>query len=176
MSQYRNRVLGWAEVPADQLMAHPDNWRIHSHHQQNAVEALVDQVGWVSPIIVNGNTGHVVDGHLRVLIALEKNEQEPLPVVYVDLEDDEERLMLASLDPTAQLAVTDKNKLAVLLLEMDNRSDTITGLMHTIAKRNKVSLRTEDGTPNPSIEIEPRLCVCAECGKVHYKTTGESKS
>lgn len=111
--RWRSRIVGHGEEKADQLLANPGNWRIHPIGQQQALSALLDQVGWVQDVVVNRKTGHVVDGHLRVHLALERNES--VPVVYVELSEEEERLVLAALDPLTGMAVTDDAKMQDLL-------------------------------------------------------------
>ncbi len=114
---WNNRIVGHGEEAPDQLLANPRNWRIHPKAQQEALEGLLGEVGWVQDVIVNRRTGHVVDGHLRVALAL--NRQEPsVPVVYVDIDEEEERLVLAALDPLAALAVTDSDQLLELLTDL----------------------------------------------------------
>ena len=68
--QWRNRIVGQGEEAPDQLLANPRNWRIHPKAQQDALVSVLDQVGWVQEIIVNQRTGYVVDGHLRVSLAI----------------------------------------------------------------------------------------------------------
>ena len=63
----------------------------------------MDSVGWVQDIIVNRRSGRLVDGRLRLTLALERGEP-AVPVVYVDLAPDKEALVLATLDPLAELA------------------------------------------------------------------------
>ena len=75
----------------DRLLASPANCRVHPKAQQEALAGVLDQVGWVQNVLGNQRTGHVVDGHLRVALAISRGE--PLgPVLYVDLSEDEERL------------------------------------------------------------------------------------
>lgn len=78
---------------------------------------MLDRVGWVQQVIVNQRTGHLLDGHLRVSLALKKNEA-TIPVVYVDVSPEEERLVLASLDPIAGLAGIDHEKQTELLAQV----------------------------------------------------------
>jgi ParB-like chromosome segregation protein Spo0J len=59
---------------------------------------MLDTVGWVQSVIVNRTTGYVVDGHLRVAMAISKGEA-LIPVSYVELDEAEENLVLAALDP-----------------------------------------------------------------------------
>ena len=95
---WANRIVGEGYEAPDQLLAAPDNWRIHPREQQEALEGVLDRVGWVTRIIVNKRTGHVIDGHLRVSLAISRGEP-TVPVTYVDLSDREEGLVLATLDP-----------------------------------------------------------------------------
>src|SRR5262245_5153725 len=96
------------------LVGNPKNWRLHPRHQSDAVTAALDRVGWVQPVIVNKRTGHLVDGHLRVALALSRDEV-TIPVSYVDLDEEEERLVLATLDPLGALAGQDEAALKGLL-------------------------------------------------------------
>tara|TARA_R110000787_G_scaffold28202_2_gene77103 strand:+ start:331 stop:882 length:552 start_codon:yes stop_codon:yes gene_type:complete len=115
---YENKIVGTGTEHPEQLLANPNNWRIHPKTQQDALESLLDDVGWVQNIIVNQRTGHVVDGHMRAAVAISRNETE-VPVVYVDLTDDEERKVLASLDPIGAMAATDKDAIIDLIASID---------------------------------------------------------
>ena len=112
-SPWRSRIVDHGSVKADSLIANPANWRIHPTGQQRTIAALLDKVGWVQDVVVNKRTGHVVDGHLRVSLAVTRNET--VPVVYVDLSEAEEKLVLASMDPITGMAVTDDGQLKALL-------------------------------------------------------------
>lgn len=112
-TRWQNRIIGEGMVDADQLLANPTNWRIHPKHQQAALTGVLDNVGWVQRVIVNQRTGHVIDGHLRASLAISRGEQ--VPVIYVDVDEDEERLILATLDPLAAMAATDAEMLEDLL-------------------------------------------------------------
>jgi DNA modification methylase len=96
------------------LVANPKNWRIHPKGQQDALGSVLDEVGWVQQVLVNRTTGNVVDGHLRVELAIGRDEP-AVPVLYVELSEEEEALVLASLDPLSAMAATDEDKLRELL-------------------------------------------------------------
>ncbi len=121
--KWRNRIVGHDEVDPEQLLANPKNWRIHPKEQQQALEGVLAQVGWVQDCIVNQRTGFVVDGHARVAMAITAGER--VPVVYVDLSEEEEALILATLDPLAAMAVTDKELLGDLLKNMEITNEAI---------------------------------------------------
>lgn len=111
---WQSRIVGEGEEAPDQLLANPDNYRIHPQHQQDVLAAVLDRVGWVQRVIVNKRSGRMVDGHARVALAISR-EEATVPVLYVDLSESEEALVLASLDPISALAVTDDSKLQELL-------------------------------------------------------------
>ncbi|MCY7417624.1 MAG: hypothetical protein LH650_03855, partial [Chloroflexi bacterium] len=50
-------------------------------------------MGWVQEVVVNNRTGYLVDGHLRAQLAISRDEA-TIPVVYVDLSEEEEALVL----------------------------------------------------------------------------------
>lgn len=118
--QWANRIVGHRVVDPDQLLANPHNWRIHVQLQQDAVKGALDTVGWVQSVVNNVRTGHLVDGHLRVALALRDHQM--VPVTDVDLSEAEERLILAELDSSTALAQPDPDKVDELLhlLDTDN--------------------------------------------------------
>lgn len=116
-TNWQNRIVGEGIEQPGQLLANPANWRVHPKHQQEALRAVLDAIGWVQRVIVNTETGHLIDGHLRVEQALKHNE--PVPVLYVKLSLDEEKAMLAALDPLSALATTDDEKLRELRKDME---------------------------------------------------------
>lgn len=120
-SRWKSRIVGQGAESPDQLVANPDNWRLHPALQQTAMTEALDQIGWIQQVIVNRTTGHVVDGHLRVELALQ-NEEPAVPVVYVELSEEEEKLALATLDPLGALADHDRSKLNEIasLLDREN--------------------------------------------------------
>jgi ParB-like chromosome segregation protein Spo0J len=130
---WQNRIIGHGEESPDQLLANPSNWRIHPRAQQDALATVLDSVGLVQSVVVNRRSGFVVDGHLRVAMAL-RSEQASIPVTYVDLSDEEERLVLASLDSIGAMAVPDKEKLAELLEGIDREDATIDALVRAVAE------------------------------------------
>lgn len=111
---WRSRVTRSTDEPPDQLLAHPDNWRIHPWYQQQALAHVIERVGVLAPVIVNDTTGHLVDGHLRVLLAL-RSEQPTIRVDHVELSPEEEAAALATLDTIADMAEIDATAYRQLL-------------------------------------------------------------
>ncbi len=128
--EWRSRIVGHGSEAPDQLVANPRNYRTHPKAQQDALEGVLNEVGWVQDVIVNQRTGHVVDGHARIAIAITR--QEPtVPVVYVDLDENEEGVILASLDPLAGMAGIDQEKLDQLLAEISVNDAALRAMLDT---------------------------------------------
>lgn len=129
MSAWRNRIVGYGEEAPDQLLAHPQNFRIHPGDQQDAMGGVLDEVGIVQNVIVNRTTGHVLDGHLRIKLALRQG-QPTVPITYVELSEAEEKLVLATLDQITELAGRDKVLLRELLEDVGPVDDpALNGLL-----------------------------------------------
>lgn len=127
--EWKNRIVGEDLVAPAELRANPKNWRTHPQEQQDAMAGILDEVGWVQRIVVNRTTGNLVDGHLRLELA-EKRQEAIVPVVYVELTEDEEDLVLAALDPIGGLAGIDGERLSELLANLHPES---IGLQNLIA-------------------------------------------
>src|SRR5215831_9998043 len=106
-SQWKKKILGSADVAPAELVANDRNFRLHPDAQKEALRGAIDDIGFIRSVTVNKRTNRVIDGHLRVKLALETG-QETIPVEFVDLTDDEEAEALATIDPLASLAQTDK--------------------------------------------------------------------
>jgi len=96
-----------------ELLANPRNWREHTEQQWHMVRQMLDQVGWVQPVIVRYGTGRLLDGHLRVRLAIQQGLP-AIPVVEVEVSDAEEAVALASLDRITEMADTDGEQWASL--------------------------------------------------------------
>ena len=111
---WRNRIVGHADVDPATITANPRNWRTHPASQRAALDSVLGEVGWVQSVVINQQTGFLIDGHARVAQAVSRKESS-VPVVYVDLSPDEEALVLATLDPIGTMAGAQKEQLTELL-------------------------------------------------------------
>lgn len=137
LAEIKNRIIGSGEEPLDSILFNPRNWRIHPLNQQNALKGVLEEVGWVQEVIINKRTGHLVDGHLRCQLAAREGAK-TIPVKYVDLSEDEEALVLATLDPIAAMAATDKQKLDELFAGIETENEQVTALIQEIAEKNGI--------------------------------------
>ena len=153
----RNRIVGTGEVAVSELVKNPKNWRKHPANQLSALEGLLSEVGWVQNVIVNRTTGNLVDGHARVAIA-EKHGESRIPVVYVELTQAEEDLVLATLDPLGDLAAIDNAKLEALLATLDPDNAALASLVADLEAELGIGKEEE---PDPTtlldqaVQLEP---------------------
>lgn len=155
--RWRDRTVGYGTVKADQLLANPNNWRVHPKHQQDALLTVLDKVGWVDDVIVNQRTGCVVDGHLRVSLAISNDED--VPVKYVDLSEDEEGIILATFDTISAMAATDPEMLSSLMAhlresDLVQENPAIHTLLQGVAKQTGAEYATTDPPDAPDAEVD----------------------
>lgn len=130
---WRNRIIGYSEEDPEQLLASPYNWRVHGKAQQDALSGVLREIGLIQNVIVNKTTQHMVDGHLRVGLAI--SERQPtVPVTWVELTEAEEQLAIATLDPLSAMAAADREQLDSLLREIDTGEQAVQQLLADLAK------------------------------------------
>lgn len=112
-----NKIVGYdPAVDPEQLLAFPGNHRIHPGKQRSALAATLkeDEVGgWIDAVKVNTVTNHIVDGHLRVDEAIKKGTT--IPVLYLELTEEQEAKAVATFDAVGELAVVDPEMLSITL-------------------------------------------------------------
>lgn len=130
---YKNRIVGYGDAKPEDLLANPFNFRKHPKMQQNGMNGVLTDVGWVQSVIVNKRTGNLIDGHLRVSLAM-RNEEKTIPVIYVDLSENEEKKVLATLDPLTSMASVDNEMLEKLLNDVSTDNAEVMELLAAIAE------------------------------------------
>jgi hypothetical protein len=159
---WKNRITKYTEEAPDQLLANPKNYRTHPGSQADALRGVLGDVGIVQNVIANERSGFLLDGHLRVMEAL-KAGQPTIPVTWVDLSEEEEALILATLDPLAAMAGTDAAQLDALLRDVSTDSPAVQAMLDALA--------TEAGMPDvefkeydESAADDVQYCECPNCG------------
>ena len=150
MTDWLNRIVGEGVEAPDQLMANPGNWRIHPGSQQDTLSSTLGRIGWIQRVIVNRSTGNVIDGHLRVSLAITEGIKE-VPVIYVELTPEEEAIALATFDPIGAMAVADREALDALLADITETDGALRQALENLA---------DDG----EITSEPRASLDAPLG------------
>jgi DNA modification methylase len=101
------------------LTPNPKNWRRHPEHQRDALADVLGEVGWAGAALYNEQTGKLVDGHLRLDVALRRGD---------------EAKILATLDPISALATADAAALDSLLREVNTGSAAVMDMLAELAE------------------------------------------
>jgi hypothetical protein len=101
----RNRIQGHRRVRAGDLVPHEFNFRLHPEDQKAALQALYREVGFARSLLAY----ELPDGRLKLLDGHLRRDLDPdmeVDVEVLDVNDDEARALLLSIDPLAALAQT----------------------------------------------------------------------
>lgn len=112
VKQSKGRRLRLEWVEAGSLRANPANWRKHPAQQVAALRESIADVGWAGALLYNERTKRLIDGHAR------RDNAEPtelVPVLVGHWTPEQERRILATLDPITALAKPDPEALGKLL-------------------------------------------------------------
>ncbi len=186
---WESRIVGHGDAAPADLVGNPRNWRTHPQAQRDALAGVLDEVGWVQDVIVNKRTGYLVDGHARVAVAAQRGETS-VPVVYVDLSEDEERLILASLDPLSAMAEADDDALADLLAAVTAEDGALAEMLEALdahvgevdfpalpdGDRSPIRQMTFTVTEDQQAIIEGALSVAKSDGAHKPEATGNENS
>jgi hypothetical protein len=99
----RNRIKSHRRVRAGDLIPHELNFRFHPETQKAALEALYQDIGFVRSLLAY----ELPDGRLKLLDGHLRRDLDPnmeVDVEILDVNDDEARALLLSIDPLAALA------------------------------------------------------------------------
>lgn len=147
--QWRDRVIRLDRIPASQLTAHGQNWRVHPATQQAMLGQLLGSVGMAGALLVYDSVQHggltILDGHMRAGM----DPQQAWPCLVLDVTDDEAALLLATYDPLGAMAGRDQVQLDALLAGLG----TMDGLDSLLA-----SLAPPVGDPAPPAPGTRRPC------------------
>lgn len=123
----RDRIKSLRRVKASDLLPNPKNWRRHPSEQQDAMRALLAEVGFAGAALAR-ETKHglqLIDGHLRA----ELSPDAKVPVLVLDVTEAEADKLLATFDPVGKLAKSDRAALGKLLTEIDTESEALESML-----------------------------------------------
>jgi hypothetical protein len=167
MTDWQNRIVGYTQVPANQLLANPNNPRRHPTSQREALRGSLDTLGLVDAVLVNKSTGYLIDGHARVEEALTLNEDMLLPVLEVDLDEDEEKLFLATFDWITTLATYDRDSLDDLLQSVNTDNEGLQAMLSEMAEDHGIippDFMPIDMSEQPRLDqLDPKMINCPHC-------------
>jgi len=135
--RFADRVVELRRVKANEIRPNPHNWRRHPESQSSALEGMLADVGFADAVIARETEDglELVDGHLRQEIM----GDEVIPVLVVDINEEEAKRMLVTLDPLAAMAETDKAMLESLLATLHFDSEDVVSMLDNLTNAVTVS-------------------------------------
>lgn len=131
MAQIKNRIKELKQVKIRDIKANPKNWRTHPVSQQNAMKGVLEEIGYADAVMVRETSeGYMlIDGHLRTSIS---DPNEEIPVLVVDLSEQEADLLLATFDPIGEMAGRDEMKITELIDSVNSDNLQVNELLQSL--------------------------------------------
>src|SRR5690349_19902940 len=126
--EIRDRIKELRRVRAGDLVPNEKNWRRHPEHQRSALMGMLQEIGYSDALLVRelpDGKLQTIDGHCRA----DLTPDVMVPVLVTDLNDQEAKKLLATLDPLAGMAETDGKALSALLAEIETSSPSVQALL-----------------------------------------------
>lgn len=161
----RDRIIDLRRVPAAELIPNPRNWRTHPQRQQDALRGLLAEVGIADALLARETPDGLmlIDGHLRA----ETLGSQAVPVLVLDVTEDEANKLLATVDPLAAMAGTDGDKLITLLHGVNSGSDAVQEMLEALASPYLDTLIDTAEPPEDFPEVDENIKTthtCPSCG------------
>jgi DNA modification methylase len=128
----RDRIRELRRVPARELLPNPKNWRRHPKAQADALRGLLAEVGYADALLVKELADGrlmLIDGHLR----RETTPDAQVPVLVLDVTDEEADKILLTLDPLAAMAESDAERVKALIETVGTNSEAVEELLRSTA-------------------------------------------
>ena len=158
----RDRIKEFRRVKASQLRPHPKNWRTHPAAQQDALRGVLAEIGYAGALLARelpDGSLQLIDGHLRA----ETTPDLDVPVLVLDLDEQEAAKLLALHDPLAGMAEANDEVLAELLEHVETESDAVQSLLDGMLGDSDVAAAESEPQQEPEVAIPETFQVVIEC-------------
>ena len=159
----RDRIKELRRVLAGELRPNPRNWRTHPQAQQDALRGLLAEIGYADALLARelaDGSLELIDGHLRA----ETTPEVEVPVLVVDLNDDEAAKLLALHDPLAEMAGADERLLRELVDGIETQSAAVQAALDGLLSTAAPTLEDDsDAGSRPEVDIPEMFQVVVEC-------------
>ena len=121
------------------------------------------------PCLYNERTGRLIDGHARRKVALDQGAEQ-VPVLVGNWSEEQEKKILATLDPMAAMAEeADKSQLEALLAEVHTDSQALKDLLSDLGKGDGVVSSAEGETREGGETLPEKFQVLVECDSEQHQ-------
>ncbi len=162
--QIRDRVKELRRVRASELVPSARNWRTHPDAQRDALRGVLAEVGYADALLVRELADgrlELIDGHLRA----ETTPDVLVPVLVLDVNEEEALKILLTHDPLAALAGVDVERLSDLLGDSDFKNPQVMAMLADMEDAAlKANQEFEEPSDRPEVMIPESFQVVVECG------------
>lgn len=158
----RDRIRDLRRVKASELIPHPKNWRIHPEKQARLLQGTLQEIGYADALLAREDEEgrlHLIDGHLRA----ETTPDQSVPVLVLDLDEEEADKLLAVHDPLAAMAETDQTLLEALVSEMKTDDEAIRSFFDGVLQNGDEAAKIDPDSPERDVSIPELFQVVVEC-------------
>ena len=148
----RDRIKEFRRVKASDILPDPDNWRTHPRAQKDAVAGILQEIGYADALLVRETPDGLmlIDGHLR----RELTPTQEIPVLILDVNEEEAHKMLVTLDPLGAMAGCDKESLKGLMDSITTDSEGLQNMLDKLAEQTGIAPPPEPADEGPDPDFE----------------------
>lgn len=131
----RDRIKELRRVEARQLIPNAKNWRTHPESQKNALRGLLAEIGFADALLARelpDGRLELIDGHLRA----ETTPDMRVPVLVLDVNEEEADKLLATLDPLAAMAGKNDEMFSELADTLRTENHAVRDLLDSVLSKN----------------------------------------
>jgi DNA modification methylase len=147
----QDRIRELRRVRARDLLPNPKNWRRHPKAQVDALRGLLAEIGYADALLARelpDGRLMLIDGHLRA----ETTPDAQVPVLVLDLSEEEGDKLLLTLDPLAAMAEPDAERINALLQTVRTDHQAVEELLRRTAGAQLWSLLHPQAEPPTQID------------------------
>lgn len=142
-------------------MPNPNNWRMHPKEQTSLFKDMLEDVGFADVVLAYESEREdgklvLVDGHMRTGLLMD----EVLPVVVLDITDEEADKLLMTLDPIGAMAEAAKDKTHALVASLEK---DVAEKLKAVPNLSNILSQTPKKNPMQDQLPKRRTVICPEC-------------
>ncbi len=165
--QIRDRITELRRVLASDLTPNPKNWRTHPDAQRDAVRGVLADIGYADALLARENSMgqlELIDGHLRA----ETTPDVLVPVLVLDISEEEADKILLTHDPLAAMAGADRERVSDLVESCEFEHPQVVQMLDQLEKDlSESTWPFGDEAGRPEVEIPELYQVVVECEGEH---------
>jgi ParB-like chromosome segregation protein Spo0J len=143
-------------VAVEEISPHPDNPR---RGDLDKIGESIDHHGWFGAVLAQRSTGYILAGNHRYQAAVARGARE-LPVLWVDVDDDQARRILLADNTTSDAAGYADDALARLLAELSQTAGALAGTGFEDADLDRLIGNIVQAEPTPAPDQSGEIDDC----------------